>query len=149
MLSKKIITNFLVEPIMKNAKIEIFRWYKKNVTMLEYIYIWTNPIKHTFICKLILLIHPLFLSSEVSLAKWIEANRKYFGRIKFDEIECDCLTAHGAVLSQIHHPSTLGDPSQMHICQKYKNIVNLPAFESFSTSFWIMCICIKIASVWQ
>lgn len=53
------------------------------------------------------------------------ADRKRFGGIKFGEMERDCLIAHGASANLHERLFTLSDSSQMHICQKCKNMANV------------------------
>ncbi|KAL5545159.1 hypothetical protein UlMin_008943 [Ulmus minor] len=50
------------------------------------------------------------------------ADRKRYGGIKFGEMERDCLLAHGASANLYERLYTLSDSSQMHICQKCKNV---------------------------
>ncbi|KAG5225189.1 DNA-directed RNA polymerase [Salix suchowensis] len=53
------------------------------------------------------------------------ADRKRFGGIKFGEMERDCLIAHGASANLHERLFTLSDSSEMHICQKCKNVANV------------------------
>ncbi|KAI7988993.1 DNA-directed RNA polymerases IV and V subunit 2 [Camellia lanceoleosa] len=53
------------------------------------------------------------------------ADRKHFGRIKFGEMERDCLIAHGGAANLHERLFTFSDSSQMHICRKCKNIANV------------------------
>ncbi|KAI9108567.1 hypothetical protein K1719_020451 [Acacia pycnantha] len=53
------------------------------------------------------------------------ADRKRFGGVKFGEMERDCLIAHGASANLHERLCTLSDSSQMHICQKCKNVANV------------------------
>ncbi|PKI46125.1 hypothetical protein CRG98_033458 [Punica granatum] len=52
-------------------------------------------------------------------------DRKHFGGVRFGEMERDCLIAHGASANLHEKLFTLSNLSQMHICQKCKNIENV------------------------